>query len=548
MKFFGVVGMCLALLVAAPACDKDKVEGKAGTASPEEKKRKASKLVAPGFFKKIPADTVFVFANYERFDASFVKSLANFFGPLVEASTRQLRQESSEAAAFLDEHADLLTLAGLKKIGISTAPYFATYTQGLSLVVRVELEDGDALFAFVNKLINKYGEGDPSLASKTAGTLRYWESPPDEVAMVVGIDAKELVVAIMPSTVKQEVMPYIIGGKMPDKNIIDSKALIELVAEYGGEKGVGYIDAKAAMKFLMSGNRGIAGSDLDLSSLSKICKDEYMQLAKLMPKVIFGYDRLDSSEMSMYYGLKLREDVAERLSKTVRPVPGYNYALQSKAMVTMGVGFSIGDAVSWASDISKKLANSPYQCDGLRDLNGVLSEAEQASNMIPSVANEIEGLVGILDSFDPKQPLAATGMVALKSRDIGGLLAVVKTFVPGMKQLNLEAGAQPTRLDQKGLGLPVAVYAGRSETMIGAAVGDAKEKLPALLASKAPKDGPFFVMNYNYESLAGIMAAQGDDSLSSKEVAEILSKLGDMVFEMRATKSGVVMRSAVQIK
>jgi hypothetical protein len=352
----------------------------------------------------------------------------------------------------------------------------------------------------------------------------------------------------MPSTVKQEIMPYIIGGKMPDKNIIDSKALIELVAEHGGEKGLGYIDAKAALKFLMSSNKGIANSEMDLSGHSKICKDEYMQLANLMPKVIFGYDRLDSSEMSMYYGLKLRKDVAERLRKTVRPVPGYNYALESKAMVTMGVGFSIGDAVSWASDVSKKLANAPYQCDGLRELNGVLSEAEQASNMIPSVANKIEGLIGIIDSFDPNQPMATTGMVALKSGDIGGLLAVVKTFVPGMKQFNLEAGAPPTRLDQKGLGLPVAVYAARSETMIGGAVGDAKEKLPKLLASQAPNDGPFFVMNYNYESLKGIMEAQGDVSLSSKEVAEILNNLGDMIFEMRASKSGVVMRSAVLIK
>ncbi len=546
MKIFGLVGMCLALLVAVPACDKDKKKDGQGRSSPEERKSKANKLVAPAFFKKIPADAIFVFANYERLDSSFVNAIADLIGPLIEAAKPDLMQESPEAAALVKEYGDVLTLAGLKKIGIRPAPHFAMYNQDLSFVLRVELEDGDALFDFVSKLISKYGLNDPIFAPKTAGTLRYWESPPDDVAMVIGIDKKEFVVAVMPSAVKQEIMPYIIGDKTPDKNIIDSKKLIELVAEYGGEKGLGYIDSVAAMKFLMSGNKGIAGTDLDLSRLDKVCKDEFMQLAKLMPKVIYGYDRLDTTEMSMFYGVKPRDDVALRLSQVVRPVPGYNYAAQSKAMGTMGLGFSIGDALSWASDTSKKLANSPYQCPSLRDLNSVLSKSEEASSKIPPVARDIEGMIAMVDSFNIDQPMASTGMVALQSSDVDGLLTIAKNFVPSMANLNLESGAQAVKLDLKPLGIPMDVYAARSKTMLGAAVGDAKQKLPKLVASKESKGGPFFVMNYNYESLIQIMAAQGKNPFANSEFADVLKKLGDMIFEMRATKAGVVMRSAVK--
>jgi hypothetical protein len=54
-------------------------------------------------------------------------------------------------------------------------------------------------------------------------------------------------------------------------------------------------------------------------------------------------------------------------------------------------------------------------------------------------------------------------------------------------------------------------------------------------------------MNYNYESLVQIMEAQGEGGIDNKQIADMLAKLGEMVFEMRATKSGLVMRSAVQI-
>jgi hypothetical protein len=548
MKLLGILGMCVALMVAAPACDKDeKKDGKPGTSTPAEKQKKAGKLVAPGFFKKIPADTIFVFANYERLDGSFVDAMAGFMKPMIDAAMPEITQESSEAAAFFAEHADLLTLPGLKKIGISTAPYFAAYTHDLSFVLRVELADGDALFEFVDGLITKYGDGDPELASKTAGTMRYWESPPDEVAMVIGIDKKEFVLAIMPSTIKQEIMPYITGGKTPDKSIIDSKALIKLVAEHGGEKGLGFVDVEAAMKLMMSGNKGLAGSDLDLSGLSKICKDEYTQIAGLMPKFIFGYDRLDSSEMSMYYGVTLRKDVAKRLSEVVRPVPGYDPAAKHDAMMTMGLGLSSGEALSWAVSTSKKLANAPYLCEDLRELNGVLAKADKASKKAPPVLQDIEGFIAVLETFNPKQPMASTGMIALKSSDLDGLLTLATNLVPGLSKLKLEVGADPALVNPKALPIPLEVYAARSKTIVGAAVGDAKKKLPKLLATEAPKDGPFFVMNYNYESLVQIMEAQGEGGIDNKQIADMLAKLGEMVFEMRATKSGLVMRSAVQI-
>jgi hypothetical protein len=549
MKIFGIVGICVALLVAAPACDKDEKKNKSGTASTDDLKKKANKLVAPAFFKKIPADTVFVFANYERLDAPFVDALASMMAPIVEGSRTELQKESPEAAAFLQEHGDLLTLAGLKKIGIKPAPFFAIYNQGMSVMVRVELADGEALIAFVDKLIAKYGEGDSSLASKTAGSMRYWESPKDdEFAMVVGIDKKELVVSFMAENIKSEIMPYIIGGKTPAKSIVDSKALLDVVAEHGGEKGVGYIDARAAMNFLMSGNKGLSGHELDLSGLSKPCKDEFMQLANIMPRVIFGYDRLDTSAMSMYYGVELREDVAKRLGKMVRPVPGYAYATKADAMATFGVGINIGEAISWARDVSKKVAGSPYQCEDLRELNEAFAEANKAMSQVPAVANDIEGAVMLLRSFDPNNPLATSGMVALKTNDLGPLVVMAKNLIPGMAQVKLEVGAEPTKLDLSGLGVPLDVYAARSKTMLGATVGDARKELSQLLASPSSADGPFFAMNYDYKTIAQFIHDQGDEDPVSKQVADMLARLDDMIFEMNATESGVVMRSGVRFK
>jgi hypothetical protein len=230
----------------------------------------------------------------------------------------------------------------------------------------------------------------------------------------------------------------------------------------------------------------------------------------------------------------------------LRPVPGYKYAENSKYALTFGLGVNVGGAIAWGSDISKKLKSSPYQCEDLQDLNRGLSDIEKGAAIAEPMVGDIEGGLVMLENFSISNPLAITGMMAIQSKDLGALLGVVKNFVPGMSGFKVETGAEPIKVDLKAMKVPVDVYAARSETMVGLAVGDAKKNLKALITSKPASEGPFFVMNYNFQTLSAVLEAEGKGEPESEMAQEILSKLGDMIFEMRATSSGLVARSGVK--
>ncbi len=554
MKIVGILGVCLTLLFAAPSCKKDKKEAKdSNRPTAEERKEAAAKLVAPDLLKRVPADAILVFANYQRLDESFVNSIASLAATLRVSYEEKLASEAPEAIGFLEKYGKVLTLAGLKKIGVNTAPFFAIYNHGLSLVLRVELEDGDAFLGFVDKIIAEYGEKDDEfLKPKTMGTMRYWESPPDEAAIVIGVDKKEFVLALMPAKNKGELLPAIFGDKGPAKNITESNTLKEAIANFGGAKGAGYFDLEAAVKAMLDGSLGLADSKLDFSDGSKICKEEFLGMARLMPKIVFGYDRLGTKEISTYLGVELRDDVAATAAEIASTVPGYGYATQSDSMIAIGMGLNSHKLISFFTEASKKIENSPYQCEKFAELNEVLAQAGDKLDLLPPVLADIVGYVLLFDSFDAADPTKSTGLWALQSDDLGPLLLLAQNFLPEGAKVKLEKGAAPVKLKLGELGVPVDVYAARSENMVGFAVGDSKSKLGDLVSSKTPKQGPFLFMRVKLSGPTGLAAVANAEEEAkktiSKEQQAMLDKLDTFRIELEANGKGLMLRSSVTIK
>jgi hypothetical protein len=551
LRFLGV-SVALCALAFGPACTKDKggKKNEETVSRPTEDKKKALNLVAPAFFKKIPADSPFVYASYEPWDEAFLGKLGDMFSPLMDMAMAEAEKDNDpEAKEFFREHGDLFTIAGLKKIGIDATPRMAAYMVGVSLVFRVELEDGDALNAFVDEMIKKYS--DEPVEAKTLGSVRYWEAPPDELAFVVGIDKSELIMAVMPPAQKASLLPTILGDQMPAKSIVDTGALKAVVAEYGGAKGAGYLDSHALIQLFTAPGKGLEGTEADLSSLSSVCKTELASLADLMPRMVFGYDALDQTEISMFYGVELRKDVAKRLSEVVKPVPGYGQLVANPGVMSFGMGFNVASLMSWANEISSAVKASPYRCEEFEELNEVLSSASEATGMAPPMLGDLGGFVMSLDEFDILNPTSASGVIAVASKEPGALLALLGNFVPAFRGLKLEAGAKPTKVELAELGIPLEIHVARGKSMLGFSAGaNSASRLKALVAEKPTKDGPFFSMIYDYSMFTSIFekTMSDEDPEEAQAVMKLLGAFGLLTFEARVRPKGIQARYSFKMR
>jgi len=547
IKILGACGLSLALIAATGACGKDKdAPSKLTQPTAARHQKLADGLVAPSVFNRIPADTVFVFANYERWEQSLVDAMSGDLIDIVTTGIANLTEDHPKIASFIAENPDFLTLAGLHKIGVSVRPLFALYTHDLSLVFRMELADGKAMRGFLNKTMSSYA--DPSLEPKTLGSMQYWESPPDDKVMVLAVDDKELVLALMPPATKSELLPYILGDKRPTTSIVDSGELKKVVAKHGGSKGVGYLSLTALVDLLTSGSKVLAGTEFDLSAHSLICQSEIKELAGLAPKAIFGMESMDTDKVSVYLGMDLRSDLAKDVVAAVAPVPGYNYVVDSDAMMAFGMGFNTNKSLSLFEEAAKKVKGSPYQCGVLSGLNEAFSDADEGLDAMPPVFSDIVGYVALFDTFVKESPKSSTGILAIESSDVSALLAFVSNLLPKESKLTLKMGERPVKLDLGPLTSGIDAYAGRGKTMVGVAVGDSKSKLNALLSSKTPSMGPFFLMKLNFASPSSPFADKEDTSEKGLRRQRVLEKLDTWSMEFEATEDGVTSKTSISFR
>lgn len=557
LRFLGV-GVALCALALGAGCTKDKGDktSKEAISRPAEKKKqnkkKALNLVAPDFFKKIPADSPFVYASYEPWDDVFLAKLADMFAPAMKMAMAEAERENDpQAREFLREYGDILSLEGMKKIGIDVTPRMAAYMVGASLVLRVELSDGDALNAFVDSLIKKYAANE-GIESKTLGSFRYWESPPDDMAFVIGIGKSELVVGMMPPSLRAGLLPEILGDKMPAKSIVETGALKDVVARYGGAQGVGYLDSHALLGLLTAPPKEMKGTEMDLSTMSSVCQSELASLAGIMPKIVFGYDALNQNEISMFYAVELRKDIAKKISDIARPVPGHAQLAKKPGVMSFGVGFDVTAFMSWSQEVSAAISADPYRCEEFAELNEIVGPLSEAANMGLPMLGDVSGFVMSLDEFDLLDPTKASGVVAVQSKEPGPLLALLGNFLPPLRGLKLEVGAAPVQVDLgQELGIPLEVYVARGKTMLGFSAGaNSAGRLKELVAEAPTKDGPFFSMVYDYSMFASFFdeRMQEQDPEDAKALASLLSAFGLLSFEATAHPVGIQARYSFKLR
>jgi hypothetical protein len=270
-------------------------------------------------------------------------------------------------------------------------------------------------------------------------------------------------------------------------------------------------------------------------------------------RITAGTTVLSTTAIAYQYRVETPATLADQLIKLAARIPAAD-ALSTRVL-DLAFGIRFGAVRDFLLEQANAIAQNPYRCEFLRDLN---SRAEQAlvqlNQPMPPFVNNFQGLRVSLDEITLSQgglPAGARGHVALHVEQPEMFLGMAQMFLPDLAALGLKAGEPPLRLPESLLPVPgLVAFAAMSGEAIGLSLGDGEEAgLEAYLDRAAGPQGMFLSVSYDSaayleytERLTADMSGDksgdaGKDAAYGTRGAEAVAQVARQVFRDMADRS-----------
>ncbi|MCA9560819.1 MAG: hypothetical protein H6704_23285 [Myxococcales bacterium] len=580
-----IAGLALAMLAG---CKKDEADApgegaaKAGEAAkPGEKamgqKAAPAKMTAPDTFAAIPADTPYVIASFKPIPREATDKIFAALDPFLKKMQDELKKELERAkggesegdkigAAILEELDGNLNRAGLEKLGISTEPKFAIYGIGVMPVFRIDLKDPAALKAAIGRVETKAGVKAPVMK---AGDQEYWGITEDDVTVVIAIIGDELVFAVTPAKAADKTVPIILGQQKPAQSLASTGTLTTLASTYGFQGyGVGYIDFKIIANTIMGDAKGVSADvwtalDAQVPPVSDACKADINSMVDNAPRAAFGYTEMTAKKWAMSWIIETKPALGKSLAGLAAPVPGVGTTDAGSSMFSFGVGVDIGKAIAFAKEKAQSIADDPYKCELLGDLNEGAKEAVAGMNQpLPPFLNGIKGFNVVVKSadFSGPQPKDVKANVLLAVDKPADLIAMVKGMVPPLATLEVKDDGVAVPLPP-GLIPPIveAPHVAMKGSALAVTVGAGEEKMVgAILAAKVDAEPPLIAVSYDMSKFSAMLQkqmeaqmaflppeAQAEKKAEMQMAQSIMNLFGALSYSLHLTEKGIVLKQQI---
>jgi hypothetical protein len=547
-------GAALALgLASLVACTKDK-ESAAQPSGAQERKDRAAQLTAPArLFAHIPADTPYVFASFEPIPRSYWAKV----GPPLRAMADMVplpAQASSPgerfAVAFLRELKANMNEAGLRKtFGIGAEGRFAVYGIGLVPVLRMELADGKALLATVERL---QAESGLALPTASVGGRSYWRFGDGDVLIVAAVVDNQVVLSGGPLALVDKALPFILGVEQPKPNMADGAQLKKVAAQHGfAGYGVGYVDSTNLLKLLFVAN--LIESASGSASIPPACMEQMTALTRRFPRLAMGYDEFSDKKITMRLVLETDAALAGRLEQLTVSVPGLLAGAQpDRPLFAFGAGIDIDKARQLFVDATEAVNRVAAAC-GSQDLSQGAAEArEAASQPLPPGLDKIRGgLVSVLDgSLGPDgKPTGVAAYAVLATDDPKALIELVKAQLGGsMPAIPADGKFHDVVPAGQVPGLGAVSAAVKSKAIVAAVGTGGAAAAERALTRTGPS--PLLYVSYDYGKLmTKVMAAAPPGGEVEKNVVSAMSGLfGAFSMWTLTGKQGVTLAMEMELR
>ncbi len=529
----------------------------------------------------IPADTPYVFASTEPMPKKLADKLEPTVDEILQAYQSIVRytldeqlakMESSEEAAdeaerfrgVADEIVGLMSLDGIRGVGIERESAFAMYGNGLLPVLRFELSKSSLFDAAIERIEEKSGT---ALLLGDAGGESYKYLDADKMRLIVATLDDQAVITVVPSAFNESQIALAIGAKTPRNSLKKSKAFRAIRKEYGySEHLLGYVDLQR-IAAVFGGNATESDKALfaaigeQAPELSETCSAEIMEMASIAPRVVFGYSDLSSDQIRSSMVIELRDDIAEGLATIPASVPGLG--ADFGGLMSFGLGLNPMALREFYEGRLDAMEADPYECEKFAELQAGVAKGREALNQpLPPVVYSFRGFVAnVADiqgldmaSGTPPESIEASILIGMENAE--ALIMMAAMFDPQIAALNLLPDGKPVKLDMPQLAeLADQAFAALSANALTVSLGDNAEEVSAeMLNADSPKSAPFISMSMDsaryYSMIGDSMAEESQDDDAEKMPEAIREAMRDvmalsgsmyerMSFEMRFTKRGV---------
>ncbi|MDJ0701610.1 MAG: hypothetical protein QNJ07_17320, partial [Woeseiaceae bacterium] len=483
---FGLLAVTAALVLSLSACGKDKEE--------------AAKAVEADILAFIPADTPYVFVTLESAPDELADKIEPHVDTMLDAykiiirdalssASAEIEEGSEEMAVFekaqpaIEEFMTILSVDGLKSIGIDRESRFALYGNGLLPVMRISLTDPKLLDAAIARIEEKAGE---SMAVGEVGGESYRYVEAEGATLILGTVGDYMVLTGMPSGFGDEQVARLIGVELPEKNIGQTGELAKIAKEFGYTNHMlGLISSeRIAATFLdtPSGlNADLLAGDFDPSTLSDVCRDEIREMAGLVPRIVTGYTSIDADRMDASMIMELRSDIASGLMKLPAAVPGLG--VDQGGLFTFGMSLNVKEMRDFYAAQLDAIEADPWECEFFAELQAGAAAGRAALNQpVPPMVYDIRGFVAVVNdvtgmdlaSQRPPENIDAGLLIAVENAP--ALLQLGAMFSPEIAALNLQPDGKAVEFAPRQLGAVVEnSYIALEDNALALSVGDGAE-------------------------------------------------------------------------
>lgn len=499
-----------------------------------------------GVTRRIPSDTPYIFAALTpvpdalvtKFSATFEAQLAQAHRQLLPLLAASDAPWAKVASTLLDEIRTQKPTRWWQNVGFAPGGRFALYGLSLWPVVRLEVANADT----VQKTVQRYlGLAQLQVQPTRQKDWTIWQLTFGPATVIVAISAKEAVVAAVPAQLAARALPWLTGEQQPERSLADDRALGQLMAQHSFLPYiVGYADLQSVISILSGRAAGVSrelGESLNLPELAG-CAADVDRLAALIPRLAFGYTRLDEQAFSGGLVLEMPPHAVAALGRVATTSPGVTWPVGGKPLFAMEASVDVGNAIGLLGDLGKAIEARPFSCGALHELNAFgASLRKLATEPLPPIVTGLRGLSIVVEDATTS-PVTFVGQLTA----VGEQLETVQTWlamIPGFGDLKLAPDGTPASLPVGNLGLtwaPSAHLALRGDRLTVAVGGDSARKAADQLKTAPTTRAPLFGMTFDAVKAAKL-------SPEAAQAFEGYQTLRDVSFTFELRQQGLYMNA-----
>lgn len=506
----------------------------------------SSTWVAPSLLAHVPADSPYLIASLTPVNQATRRRLMSGMEAQLRKAVAQLQTTLGLSAGTLSpwmKAAGVLAeevhgkepVLWAQELGFDPDGRFVIYGMSMWPVVRAEVAKPARLRQVIERTLAASGA---KLRQEVFEGRSYWIGGTAKMSIVASVMDREAVLAMLPTESVAAALPEVLGTRAPKRSLNDTKAVEDLLGRY---RLMGYLFGYVDARNLAGIAAGRITSDVDgplrreIATVPPVCRSEFERLAEVMPRMLFGYSKLDDAGYDGMAMLEMSPGAAGGLMRLHAAAPEVAIPMARGPLFAMGMAFEPDAVMAWMRSVGDDLRAKPFACPALGSLNEMGKHMEEASQQsLPPVLRGLHGASLVVDRATTVPP-NLEGHIVVAGDLAGDLMSTLSGAVPAIAGVTVKRDGRPVAIPVKRLGLPVksAHVAVSSDRLVIAGGGDSARQVTTHLATPVPKSSPLFVMAADGPRMQVLLKELKEDT------ADSFGYLGDFEMSLDAVAEGI---------